>query len=107
MFMATIDESSNRNNLPLLLISQEITLPFSLTKTAGQFDVWCTVKGGGLSGQAGAIRHGISRAVEKWNPYEFRSSLKRGGLLTRDPRQVEPKKAGQPKARKKKQWVKR
>ena len=81
-------------------------MPFSVTKTGGQFDVWCTVKGGGESGQAGAIRLGISRCLEKFQP-DRRLLLKPAGLLTRDSRKVERKKAGQPKARKKKQWVKR
>jgi len=83
-----------------------VTLPFTVTQTGGQYDVWCTVKGGGHSGQAGAIRHGISRTLEKFQP-SLRALLKPAGLLTRDARKVERKKAGQPKARKKKQWVKR
>mmetsp|Transcript_29048 Transcript_29048/g.37492 ORF Transcript_29048/g.37492 Transcript_29048/m.37492 type:complete len:188 (-) Transcript_29048:136-699(-) len=85
---------------------EEVTLPFAKTFMAGKFDVYCTVKGGGNSGQAGAVRHGISRCIEKYHPH-LRIPLKRAGLLTRDARKVERKKAGQPKARKKKQWVKR
>lgn len=85
----------------------EVTLPFAVTKMAGFFDVWCTVKGGGHSGQAGAVRHGVSRCLNEWNPATLRLALKREGFLTRDRRKVERKKAGQPKARKKKQWVKR
>jgi small subunit ribosomal protein S9 len=83
-----------------------VSLPFTVTSTAGAYDVWCTVKGGGHSGQAGAIRHGIARTLEKFVP-TLRAQLKPAGLLTRDSRRVERKKAGQPKARKKKQWVKR
>jgi len=80
--------------------------PFTASKTAAMFDVWCTVKGGGISGQAGAVRLGISRALDKFNSL-LRPSLRAGGFLTRDPRKVERKKAGQHKARKKYQWVKR
>ena len=72
----------------------------------GGFDVLCTVKGGGLSGQAGAVRHGISRALEKYEP-EFRPALKKAGMLTRDARIVERKKVGKHKARRTKQWAKR
>ena len=85
---------------------EEVLTPFACTDTASKYDVWCTVKGGGQTGQAGAIRLGVSRCLEKWDP-GLRPALKRAGLLTRDVRRVERKKAGQPKARKKKQWVKR
>ena len=74
--------------------------------TAGKFDVWCTVKGGGISGQAGSVRLGIARALERYSP-ELRPSLSAAAMLTRDPRRVERKKPGQKKARKKFQWVKR
>ena len=80
--------------------------PFLETETAGLYDVWCTVKGGGMSGQAGAVRLGVSRALQAFSP-NFRVPLKRAGLLRRDPRRVERKKPGQKKARKKFQWVKR
>jgi small subunit ribosomal protein S9 len=83
-----------------------IVNPFVATKTCGMFDVLCSVEGGGLSGKAGAIRHGIARALEKYNP-DFRPPLKVLGYLTRDPRMVERKKPGLKKARKAKQWVKR
>lgn len=83
-----------------------ILSPFVATKTCGMFDVFCSVEGGGLSGKAGSIRHGIARALEKYNP-EFRPPLKLLGYLTRDPRMVERKKSGLKKARKAKQWVKR
>src|SRR5271156_636014 len=65
-----------------------INQPFLLTDRLGQFDVWCTVKGGGLSGQAGAVRHGISRALTFFEP-GLRPTLKQGGFLTRDSRVVE------------------
>jgi small subunit ribosomal protein S9 len=88
--------------------TQQLVLnqPFFITNRAGQFDVICTVKGGGLSGQAGAIRHGISRALENYDP-EMRPSLKKAGMLTRDARAVERKKVGKHKARRSKQWAKR
>lgn len=85
---------------------EDVLKPFSVVNEMGNFDVYCTVKGGGLTGQAGAIRHGISRALQLFDP-EYRPALKKAGYLTRDPRMVERKKPGQPKARKKFQWVKR
>jgi small subunit ribosomal protein S9 len=72
----------------------------------GQFDVVCTCSGGGLSGQAGAVRHGISKALIAYEP-GLRSVLKAGGFLTRDPRVVERKKYGRPKARRSFQFSKR
>jgi len=80
--------------------------PFGVTNRDGQFDVWCTVKGGGLSGQAGAVRHGISKALTLQEP-ELRGALKKSGFLTRDPRTVERKKYGKPKARRSFQFSKR
>lgn len=80
--------------------------PFLITSSAGHYDVICTVKGGGLSGQAGAVRHGISRALENFDP-DLRPSLKKAGMLTRDARIVERKKVGKHKARRTKQWAKR
>lgn len=80
--------------------------PFLVTGRVNHFDVWCTVKGGGLSGQAGAVRHGISRALENFDPL-MRPALKAAGMLTRDARMVERKKIGLHKARRSKQWVKR
>ena len=71
-----------------------------------QYDVVCTVKGGGLSGQAGAVRHGISRALIRFEP-ALRPTLKVGGFLTRDSRTVERKKYGRPKARRSFQFSKR
>lgn len=80
--------------------------PFLITSSVGQFDVMATVKGGGLSGQAGAVRHGISRALENFDP-EYRPALKKAGMLTRDARIVERKKVGKHGARRTKQWAKR
>jgi small subunit ribosomal protein S9 len=80
--------------------------PFDVTQTGASFDVDVNVKGGGSSGQAGAIRHGITRALMLANP-EFRSPLKKAGFVTRDPRAVERKKYGRHKARKRPQYSKR
>ena len=80
--------------------------PFEETNTLGQFDVFCTVKGGGLSGQSGAVRHGISRALDNFDP-TLHSILRKGGFLTRDSRVVERKKPGRAKARKSFQFSKR
>lgn len=83
-----------------------INQPFGATETVGAYDVLVNVNGGGYAGQAGAIRHGISRALLNVDP-DFRASLKRAGLLTRDARMVERKKAGLKKARKASQFSKR
>ena len=80
--------------------------PFLISARVNQFDVFCTVSGGGLSGQAGAVRHGISRALENFDP-DLRPPLKKAGMLTRDARVVERKKVGKHKARRSKQWAKR
>jgi len=85
-----------------LIISQA----FEKAERVGQFDVVCFVAGGGLSGQAGAVRHGISRALVNFEP-ALRMPLKKAGFLTRDSRIVERKKYGKHKARKSTQWVKR
>lgn len=80
--------------------------PFDVTQTGTGFDIDVNVKGGGSSGQAGAIRHGITRALMQVNP-EFRTPLKKAGFVTRDPRAVERKKYGHHKARKRPQYSKR
>jgi small subunit ribosomal protein S9 len=85
---------------------EEVIKPFLVTGTCGMFDVWCTVKGGGISGQSGAIRLGVSRALQEYQS-SLRPALKAHGFITRDSRVVERKKPGQKKARKKFQWVKR
>jgi small subunit ribosomal protein S9 len=79
---------------------------FDVTDRRGQYDVIATVKGGGLSGQAGAVRHGISTALTRYEP-ELRTTVKREGFLTRDPRVVERKKYGKAKARRSFQFSKR
>ena len=80
--------------------------PLTVTNTSGKYDVICTVKGGGFTGQAGAIRHGIARALNEANQ-EYRPALKSNGFLTRDPRMKERKKYGLKKARKAPQFSKR
>ena len=80
--------------------------PMELTETVGAFDIVCTVAGGGVTGQAGAIRHGLSRALLQYNE-ELRPVLKKAGLLTRDPRMKERKKYGLKKARRAPQFSKR
>ena len=83
-----------------------IQQPLVAAARAGQYDVICTVAGGGLSGQAGAVRHGLSKALMAYEP-DLRGALKRGGFLTRDPRVVERKKYGKAKARRSFQFSKR
>jgi small subunit ribosomal protein S9 len=80
--------------------------PFDVTQSIGSYDIEVNVKGGGSSGQAGAIRHGIARALMQVNS-EFRTPLKKAGFVTRDPRAVERKKYGRHKARKRPQYSKR
>lgn len=83
-----------------------IRQPLQLTNTTDKFDVYVNVNGGGISGQAGAVRHGIARALLEYNA-EFRPVLKKAGLITRDPRRKERKKYGQKGARKRFQFSKR
>ena len=83
-----------------------VNQPFAALDRAGKFDVVCTVVGGGLSGQAGAVRHGISRALNHYST-EFHKVLRQMGFLTRDPRMVERKKYGKAKARRSFQFSKR
>lgn len=85
---------------------KHILQPFSDTNTSGQYDVKCTATGGGTTGQAGAIRHGIARALDCISE-EFHTILRKNGLLTRDSRVVERKKYGKRKARKSEQFSKR
>jgi small subunit ribosomal protein S9 len=83
-----------------------INQPFGVAEREGQYDVVCTVKGGGLSGQAGAVKHGISQALTKYEP-KLRAPVKAAGFLTRDSRTVERKKYGRAKARRSFQFSKR
>lgn len=91
---------------PVAMLQSKIQHPFQLTDTVDQYDVTVNVMGGGINGQAEAIRLGISRALVKVSE-DLKPALKAEGLMTRDPRMVERKKPGQPKARKKFQFSKR
>ena len=88
------------------ILKREIKRPFDITQMAGRFDVIATVNGGGSTGQAGALRHGISRALVR-SDEELKGALKKAGFLTRDPRMKERKKYGLKKARKASQFSKR
>lgn len=90
------------NEVQRMIIRQ----PLQLSETLDKFDILINVQGGGPTGQAGAVRHGISRALVEFNP-EFRPALKKAGFLRRDPRMKERKKPGQPGARKRFQFSKR
>jgi len=102
----TVNKKDYKVFFPVPVLQSKIEQPFNLTETIGQFDVTVNVAGGGINGQAEAIRLGISRALVKVNE-ENKPLLKEEGLMTRDPRMVERKKPGQPKARKKFQFSKR
>ncbi len=102
----TINKREFEKYFPLKDNRDDVLLPFTLTETLGKYDVLANVRGGGFSGQAEAIRLGISRALITVNE-DFRPQLKTEGLLRRDPRMVERKKYGQPKARKRFQFSKR
>jgi small subunit ribosomal protein S9 len=91
---------------PNEMLKMIIRQPLVITETAEKFDVLVRVAGGGPAGQAGALRHGIARALCEFNP-ELRPRLKQAGFLTRDPREVERKKYGRPGARKRFQFSKR
>jgi len=97
----TFDEYFSSEMLKMI-----IRQPLTITETTDKFDILVRVQGGGYTGQAGALRHGIARALIEYNP-EFRPTLKKAGFLTRDPRVVERKKYGQPGARKRFQFSKR
>ena len=97
----SIDEYFGLDTLKLI-----VRQPLELTETAAQFDIVCTVAGGGVTGQAGAIRHGVSRALLQFNA-ELRPMLKKAGYLTRDPRMKERKKYGLKAARRAPQFSKR
>lgn len=102
----TVNKKDYKEFFPVAMLQNKIQQPFNLTETSGQYDVVVNVSGGGINGQAEAIRLGISRALVKISE-EMKPALKAEGLMTRDPRMVERKKPGQPKARKKFQFSKR
>ena len=102
----TVNKKEMKVMFPIDVLQGKINQPFSLTDTVGQFDIKVNVMGGGINGQAEAIRLGISRALVELSA-DYKPLLKAEGLMTRDPRMVERKKPGQPKARKKFQFSKR
>ena len=102
----TVNKKSFSDFFDTAILQYKIQQPFNLTETKDKFDLLVTVKGGGVNGQAEAIRLAISRALVEFND-EFKPALKSEGLMTRDPRMVERKKFGQKKARKKFQFSKR
>ena len=102
----TINDKSIDAYFARPVLKMIINQPFVVANRENEFDVVCTVKGGGLSGQAGAIKHGIAKALNEYEP-ELRSVLKKAGFLTRDDRVVERKKYGKAKARRSYQFSKR
>ncbi|MGB8681637.1 MAG: 30S ribosomal protein S9 [Candidatus Binatus sp.] len=102
----TVNERTLEDYFPRPTSRMRILEPFEATETVGQYDVLVSVEGGGIAAQADAVRHGISRALV--NATEtLRPTLRKGGMLTRDPREVERKKYGRHKARKRPQYSKR
>ena len=102
----TVNDRDYKEYFPTLTLQYVVRQPFEICELIDKYDIKANLNGGGTSGQAEALRLAISRALCKINP-EFRPSLKSKGLLRRDPRMVERKKPGQPKARKKFQFSKR
>jgi small subunit ribosomal protein S9 len=102
----TINKRELNEYFPIGTLQYVVQQPLHLCEVAGQYDIKVNLDGGGLTGQAEALRLGISRALLKINA-DFRPKLKAAGFLTRDPREVERKKPGQPKARKRFQFSKR
>ncbi|TDL75195.1 30S ribosomal protein S9 [Peribacillus frigoritolerans] len=101
-----INDREVKDYIPFAALIEDIKQPLNLTETTGSYDVLVSVNGGGFAGQAGAIRHGISRALLEADP-EYRGTLKRAGLLTRDSRMKERKKYGLKGARRAPQFSKR
>ena len=103
----TVNGKSLDDYLALEIVKREVKRPFEIAGCEGQFDVIATVTGGGYTGQAGALRHGISRALCEVDAEAYRPALKAAGFLTRDPRMKERKKYGLKKARRAPQFSKR
>ena len=103
----TINDRALETYFPLESLQYILKQPFEVTGTLGQFDVKVTLVGGGIKGQAEAVRLGISRALSELDREAYRSALKAAGFLTRDAREVERKKPGQPGARRRFQFSKR
>ena len=102
----TIHKKDLEDYFPLEILRREVKRPFDVTGSEGKYDVIALVNGGGTTGQAGALRHGVSRALVEADP-ENRAALKAAGFLTRDPRMKERKKYGLKKARRASQFSKR
>ncbi|MDD5922870.1 MAG: 30S ribosomal protein S9 [Eubacteriales bacterium] len=103
----TINKKSLEDYMPTELLRNEVLRPFSVAGCEGKFDVVALVNGGGFTGQAGALRHGISRALVEADADAYKAQLKAAGFLTRDPRMKERQKYGLKKARKASQYSKR
>jgi small subunit ribosomal protein S9 len=103
----TINKRELNDYFPVSTLQYVVKQPLNLCEVAGSYDIKVNLQGGGLNGQAEALRLGISRALLKVNETEYRPKLKAAGFLTRDPREVERKKPGRPKARKRFQFSKR
>ena len=103
----TVNKKPLDDYFALEIVKNEVRRPFQIAGCEGKYDVIATVKGGGYTGQAGALRHGISRALCTVEDEDFRPALKTAGFLTRDPRMKERKKYGLKKARKASQFSKR
>ncbi len=102
----TVNRKDYMEYFPSMVLQYKVNQPFTITDNVGKYDVIVNVDGGGVTGQAEAVRLGISRALVEINP-DFKPELKKSGLMTRDPRMVERKKPGQKKARKRFQFSKR
>ncbi|MBK7130469.1 MAG: 30S ribosomal protein S9 [Crocinitomicaceae bacterium] len=102
----TVNDREAKEYFATAVLLDKVNQPFNLTQTLGQYDANINVDGGGVNGQAEAVRLGISRALVEINP-DFKTMLKADGLMTRDPRMVERKKPGRKKARKRFQFSKR
>jgi small subunit ribosomal protein S9 len=103
----TVNKKSLEDYFGMEILKREVRRPFEIAGAEGRFDVVATVRGGGFTGQAGALRHGISRALSSADREAFRAPLKAAGFLTRDPRMKERKKYGLKKARRASQFSKR
>ncbi len=101
-----VNDSDVDDYFPLAIMRERVLAPLRLTNTVSEYDVYAKVHGGGISGQAGAVRHGVARAISLAQP-EMRPRLKKMGFLTRDPRMKERRKYGLKKARKASQFSKR
>ena len=103
----TVNKKSLEDYFGMEILKREVRRPFEIVGVEGKFDVVATVRGGGFTGQAGALRHGISRALVSADKESYRAPLKAAGFLTRDPRMKERKKYGLKKARRASQFSKR